>query len=99
MSHLDIADARQIPDSVFEFVNDTLQSSYPPEPRNMIHSLWMIRSLTNVVDACPNELTLNLLAAVQDGMCTWISDEYRVLSQEEYAYDVCVVSYERAAGD
>jgi hypothetical protein len=89
MSHLDIADAHQIPDSVFKFVNDTLQSSYPLEPYDMIHSLWMIGSLMNVVDACPNELALNLLEAVQDGMCTWISDEYRVLS----------ISYERAAGD
>jgi hypothetical protein len=88
MSHLDIADARQLPNSIFEFVNDTLQSCYPPEPRNMVHSTWMIRSLTRVFHACPNELVLNLVETVQDGMCTWISDEYRVLSQEEYVYDV-----------
>jgi hypothetical protein len=88
MSHLDMPDARQIPDAVMEFVNDTLRSSYPPEPRNKVTSMWMIRSLTRVIETCPSELAMNLLETVQDGMCTWISDEYQALNPEEYAFDV-----------
>lgn len=88
LSHLDMPDARQIPDAVMEFVNDTLRYSYPPEPRNKVTSMWVIRSLTRVIETCPSELAMNLLESVQEGLCTWISDEYQALSQEEYTFDV-----------
>jgi len=35
------------------FVNDTLMSTYPAEPRNKVASVWLIRAATRVVDMCP----------------------------------------------
>ncbi|KAG2155943.1 uncharacterized protein EDB93DRAFT_1128917 [Suillus bovinus] len=88
LTHLDMADARQLPSYIFDFVNDTLQSTYPPEPRNKVTSIWMIRSLIRVVDACPAELRLNLLDTLQEGISLWISDEFHVFNEDEYAGDL-----------
>lgn len=88
LTHLDMADARQLPSYIFDFVNDTLQSTYPPEPRNKVTSIWMIRSLIRVVDACPVELRLNLLETLQEGISLWISDEFHVFNEDEYTGDL-----------
>ncbi|KAH7921313.1 hypothetical protein BV22DRAFT_1132369 [Leucogyrophana mollusca] len=88
LGHLEMPDARQLPSYVFDFVNDTLLSTYPPEPRNKVTSVWLIRSLTRVVDGCPSELCMSLLETLQDGMATWISDDYHVFTEDEYTFDV-----------
>ncbi|KAG1745909.1 uncharacterized protein EDB91DRAFT_1236218 [Suillus paluster] len=82
LTHLDMADVRQLPSYIFDFVNDTLQSTYPPEPRNKVTSIWMIRSLIRV------ELRLNLLETLQDGISLWISDEFHVFTEDEYTGDL-----------
>ncbi|KAI6114401.1 hypothetical protein F5141DRAFT_1187942 [Pisolithus sp. B1] len=88
LTHFDIGDARQIPSSVFDFVNDTLVSTYPPEPRNLKPCTWLIVTLTRIVDACPVDQLLELLQAIQDGISIWISDECGVFTEDEYIYDV-----------
>ncbi|KAI6129933.1 hypothetical protein EV401DRAFT_2129799 [Pisolithus croceorrhizus] len=88
LTHFDIGDARQIPSSVFDFVNDTLVSTYPPEPRNLKPCTWLIVTLTRIVDACPVDQLLELLQAIQDGISIWISDECGVFTEDEYMYDV-----------
>ncbi|KIJ62575.1 hypothetical protein HYDPIDRAFT_176396 [Hydnomerulius pinastri MD-312] len=88
LSQCEMGDARQLPCNVFEFVNDTLLSTYPPEPRNLKPSMWLLASLTRLVDACPVELRLDLLESIQDGISTWLSDEYCAFSQDEYTFDV-----------
>ncbi|KAH7912528.1 hypothetical protein BJ138DRAFT_1112247 [Hygrophoropsis aurantiaca] len=88
LGHLEISDTRQLPSYVFDFVNDTLLSTYPPEPRNKITSIWLIRSLARIVDGCPSVLRMNLLETLQDGMATWISDDYRIFSEDEYTCDI-----------
>ncbi|KAF9221622.1 hypothetical protein BS17DRAFT_711232 [Gyrodon lividus] len=88
LSHCEMDDARQFPSNVFDFVNDTLLSTYPPEPRNLKPSMWLIASLTRVIDACPVDFRLNFLETIQDGVTTWLSDEYRVFTREEYTLDV-----------
>ena len=42
ISHLDIVEAREIPEVLVGFVNDTMRSIYPPEPRNKPLSLWLV---------------------------------------------------------
>lgn len=88
LKYLEIGDARQIPSSLLEFVNDTLLSTYPPEPRNKVTSSWLLRSLTRIIDACPAELALNLFETIQDGLSVWVSDSYTVFSLDEYEYEV-----------
>lgn len=88
LSHCEMDDIRELPTNVFELVNDTLLSTYPPEPRNLKPSMWLIASLTRAVDACPVDLRLSLLEAIQDGVGVWLSDECRVFTRDEYALDV-----------
>jgi hypothetical protein len=88
LTHLDISDARQMPSGLFDFVNDILHSTYPPEPRNKITSSWLLRSLTRAIDACPVEFALSLLDTVQDGVSLWISDSYHVFTEQEYEDEV-----------
>ncbi|KAJ3545565.1 hypothetical protein NM688_g5611 [Phlebia brevispora] len=88
LSHLDFGEYRTAPSSLFEFVNDTLISTYPPEPRNKMPSIWLLRTLTRTMDTCPSELQEELLETVQGGVSPWIQDEYRVLTRKEYGLDV-----------
>ncbi|KAF7346564.1 hypothetical protein MSAN_01884500 [Mycena sanguinolenta] len=85
---LEKEDLRELPESLFELVNDTLRSSYPPAPRNKQRSLWTLRSLQRNIENCPPELLVDMLCSIEDGLGTWLSDEHQALSQEEYDYDV-----------
>lgn len=70
------------------FVNDTLVSTYPPEPQNKVASMWLIRAATRVVDTCPVKKLREVVGALQEGFSVWVADQYRVLTAEEYAFDV-----------
>ncbi|KAF8490777.1 hypothetical protein F5888DRAFT_1620590 [Russula emetica] len=70
------------------FANDTLVSTYPPEPQNKVASMWLIRTATRVVDTCPVNKLCEVVGSVQEGLCVWIADQYRVFTAEEYAFDV-----------
>ncbi|KAI0061493.1 hypothetical protein BV25DRAFT_1857413 [Artomyces pyxidatus] len=95
LSRLDISDAVEVPATLLEFVNDTLESTYPPEPRNKVVSMWLLRTVTRVIDSCPVGLLQSAVQALQAGLSTWVADEYRVFSHEEYSFDVVPV-YEAA---
>ncbi|KAF8171986.1 hypothetical protein K438DRAFT_186713 [Mycena galopus ATCC 62051] len=87
LENLEKEDMRELPESLFELVNDTLRSSYPPAPRNKQHALWTLRSLQRIIENCPLELVGDMLRLIEDGLCTWLSDEHQALNQEEYDYD------------
>ncbi|KAI9455511.1 hypothetical protein F5148DRAFT_1378062 [Russula earlei] len=70
------------------FVNDTLVSIYPPGPRNRVASLWLIRAVTRVVDRCPVKKLREVVGSLQEGLSVWVADQYRVLTVEEYTFDV-----------
>lgn len=89
LTRLEINDTRQIPRGLFQFVNDTLLATYPPEPRNKVPSSWLLRTLTRVIDSCPKDLLLNLIGIIQDGVSVWVSDSYTVFDVEEYEDEVC----------
>jgi hypothetical protein len=88
LCNLDIADARSLPSALFELINDTLVNTYPPTTPNKVPSLWLLRTLTRSIDACPVELLEQLLEILQEGMCQWILDEQCVLTGDEYGMDV-----------
>lgn len=88
LSNVEVAEARQVPTETIEFANDTLNAAYPPEPRNKVMCMWLIRSLTRVIDACPQVLCLSLLELLVDGISTWVMDDYQICSEEEYSADV-----------
>ncbi|CAK5284065.1 unnamed protein product [Mycena citricolor] len=93
LSHLKLDAAIQVPDTLFEFVNDTLRSSYPPEPRNKLQSLWTLRSVGKAIDQCDVEHLVALLGVLAEGLSVWLVDEHRALSDDEYGYDL-VTLYE-----
>jgi hypothetical protein len=88
LMQLNMSDVHELSGELFSFVNDVLVSTYPPEPRNKITSMWMIRSLTRVVDACPADLRMDLLKTIQDGLRVWIHDGHEAVGEEEYVFNV-----------
>jgi hypothetical protein len=88
ISQLVIDEVREIPETFFEFINETLRSSYPPEPRNKQQTLWTLRSVSRIIDSCPSELVVDLLRLLEEGLCLWMSDGHKALSDVEYVYDV-----------
>lgn len=88
LSNLEITDARSLPSSLFELVNDTSVNTYPPTTRNKVPCVWLLRTLTHSIDACPTELIEQLLYSVQDGVSCWIRDEQSILLEDEYDMDV-----------
>jgi len=78
--------------AVLGFANDTLVSTYPPEPQNKVASMWLIRTATRVLDTCPVSKLCEVVGSLQEGLSVWIADQYRVFTAEEYTFDVSVYS-------
>ncbi|KAF7298883.1 hypothetical protein MIND_00836300 [Mycena indigotica] len=79
---------RELPDSLFELVNDILKSCYPPERRIRQQTLWTIRTVSRTIEFCPIEYVVDMLRSLQGGLCMWLSDEQQALSNEDYVYDM-----------
>ncbi|KAI0335784.1 hypothetical protein GY45DRAFT_702497 [Cubamyces sp. BRFM 1775] len=88
LSNLEISEAREVPCELFQFASDTLNTVYPPLPRHKVMCMWLIRSLTRVIDACPTELCFSSLLYLSDGLCTWLADEYDICTVDEYSSDI-----------
>lgn len=88
LSHLDISEARRLPEEVFKFVNDTLLRSYPPPTNDLVPSMWLTRSVTRTMDVCPTKVSRSLFETLQHGLAVWIADEFDVISAEDYAFNV-----------
>ncbi|KAF8827498.1 hypothetical protein HHX47_DHR4000313 [Lentinula edodes] len=80
-----------LPESLMDFIADTLNQSYPPSPSTGFSSLWMIRSLGHLIDSCPEQLCLSLLETLQESIVLWISDERSGVTD---SYDDIVTFYE-----
>ncbi|KAI0720578.1 hypothetical protein C8T65DRAFT_602463 [Cerioporus squamosus] len=88
LSNVEIGEARQVPSEVLEFANDTLNAAYPPAPRHKVMCMWLIRTLTRVIDGCPPELCFSMLELIVEGMRTWVADEFHVCTADEYSCDI-----------
>ncbi|KAF9453095.1 hypothetical protein P691DRAFT_801947 [Macrolepiota fuliginosa MF-IS2] len=88
MSHLDMKEIREVPETLMEFVNNTMRITYPPELGNRDISRWMIRTLTNVIEHCPTALSSRLLELVQEGVHVWVADGHRIWSADDYEYEI-----------
>ncbi|KAI0826909.1 hypothetical protein BC628DRAFT_230054 [Trametes gibbosa] len=88
LSNLEVSEAREVPGKLFEFVCHTLNAAYPPTPRHKVMCLWLIRSLTRTIDACPRELCFPALQWLSEGLCTWIADERDICTADEYSSDI-----------
>jgi len=69
-------------------MNDTLVSTYPPEPQNKVISMWLICTATRVIDTCPVKKLRKVIGTLQEGLGVWVADQYQVLMAEEYVFDV-----------
>ncbi|KLO16746.1 hypothetical protein SCHPADRAFT_198509 [Schizopora paradoxa] len=83
-----LEESKGLPISLLDFVHEVLQTSYPPEPRNKIVSLWTLRSLHNSVNNCPSELLVRMLEILHDGISLWLVDQCNAFSRVEYSTDV-----------
>ena len=51
-------------------------------------SIWLIRTFTRVIDACVKETLVSTLKIAQEGISTWVADQYEVFSLDEYVGEV-----------
>lgn len=87
-SNMEAGELSELPLEVLELASSTMRATYPPEPRNKQIGMWMVRSLTRVIEHCPVELTLQLMQALEDGLCLWLVDECGTWTEDELNYDV-----------
>ncbi|KAF9005430.1 hypothetical protein BDQ17DRAFT_1303792 [Cyathus striatus] len=88
LSHLAIADARDIPEDLIDFINDTMRSCYPPEPRNKSEALWLTTSLADVIDKTPVEFCMQMFEMLEEGLCLWLSDNHEAWSADDLGYRI-----------
>ena len=78
----------QLPSALLDLVQETLILSYPPEPSNKVVSLWLLRSLVTVIDACPLDMVAQLLESLLEGLVIWLTDSVEIFSLDEYSREV-----------
>ncbi|KDR82377.1 hypothetical protein GALMADRAFT_237655 [Galerina marginata CBS 339.88] len=88
LSHIDLSELGELPLQAIELASITMRATYPPEPRNTPVAMWMVRSLTNLIEHCPPELCLRLLHTLEDGLSLWLADECDAWSSRDLNYDV-----------
>ena len=88
LSHLESSEMRDIPQNLLELVSDTMRATYPPEPRNKGIAMWLVRSLTSVVENCPVEFCLSVLQTLRESLCMWLADGCGVWTEDHFTYDV-----------
>jgi hypothetical protein len=88
VSRLEFGEARDIPRSLAEYAKDALESAYPPEPKNKMYAIWLLRSVVTALDKCPPEVTPALAEHLQDGLTPWIQDACEAFEEEEYIFNV-----------
>ncbi|KAI0667624.1 hypothetical protein C8Q78DRAFT_1051818 [Trametes maxima] len=88
LSNFEIAEAREAPTELLEFVNDSLNTAYPPVPQHKVMCMWLIRSIMRALDACPAELCFSVLHSLVEGLSTWIADDYDICTADEYSSDI-----------
>ncbi len=86
-----IADARSVPSSLMDFINDALRSGYPPDRISTTWCVWTIRTLAVFLQFVPASLCFDVLDKVQEGISIWISDELKCLSLDVYTAEVSLV--------
>jgi hypothetical protein len=74
--------------TLLRFVNDMLMSMHPPKPQNKVTSMWLIRATTRVVDTCSVMRLHEVIGALQEGLCMWVTVQYQLSSA--YGREVCV---------
>ncbi|THH07269.1 hypothetical protein EW145_g3491 [Phellinidium pouzarii] len=84
----DIRDCRSLPAGLVDLVHEILVTAYPPQPRNKIVAVWLLRSLQMTISNCPPVLVIELLEVLQDGLSIWIADECALFSEEDYSSEI-----------
>ncbi|KAF9523903.1 hypothetical protein CPB83DRAFT_862112 [Crepidotus variabilis] len=89
LSHLDMDEMRNLPQDLFEHVAEVMRIHYPPPLANEKPPMrWLARSLTSVIEHCPNDFCSKVLEIFQDSVCHWLADKEAAWTEEEMAYDL-----------
>lgn len=89
-----VDDITQVPKHLLEFVNESLRCTYPPAPNARTPCFWVQRTLTGLVEKCPQACIEDFLASLQEGLTTWFADEHSAFQGEDYD-DVSIHATER----
>ncbi|KAL1689375.1 hypothetical protein GGG16DRAFT_93612 [Schizophyllum commune] len=74
LSRVDLSAEARVPAALLDLVNECLRAAYPPHTQDQAWCTWMLRSLTDVLDKCPGEMMMEVLEALESGLCVWLED-------------------------
>ena len=84
LSHLTMHDDRSIPRTFLKAVDEFLCNLYTAKQEDRYPILQSFRTLTSLLQACPQHAIVLLVSNLSDGLCIWIRDEEEVLPDKEY---------------
>ena len=76
----------ELPTDLLDLTNDILLRSYPPSPREVVKSVWLLRTLTNLISGCEDSAEV-VFRNIGQGVSAWIADPCRAVS-EDYVQEV-----------
>ena len=76
----------ELPTDLLDLTNDILLRSYPPSPREVVKSVWLLRTLTNLISGCEDSAEV-VFRNIGQGVSAWIADPCRSVS-EDYVHEV-----------
>ncbi|KAG6916033.1 hypothetical protein DXG01_008756 [Tephrocybe rancida] len=82
--YIDVSAYTALPQTVTAIINRTLLSNYPPQAESLTASLEIIRRLAHMIHFLPRGLLVDLICAVEKGVCCWIGDEKEALLTGEH---------------
>lgn len=88
INKLELDELREVPIHLFEQVDAAMRAAYEATESDCIPAIWVIRSITQMVGACPKELFVDMLVTMQDGLFCWLADENGRLGEDDYNAEV-----------
>ncbi|KAK7677756.1 hypothetical protein QCA50_019308 [Cerrena zonata] len=82
-------DTCQLPTELLDLVNDVLLRTYPPSAREVVKSIWLLRTLTNLISSCEDSAE-TLFRNIWQGVSVWIADECKAV-EEDYVPELGIL--------
>ncbi|PPR07765.1 hypothetical protein CVT24_003715 [Panaeolus cyanescens] len=87
LSYMDPQDMREVPANLLDLVSQTMHAAYPPESRKMQIASWLMRSLSSLIEGCPDQFIVRVLEILEEPLVLWIQDEWAAWTADLAAYD------------
>ncbi|GLB45466.1 hypothetical protein LshimejAT787_2300260 [Lyophyllum shimeji] len=84
LAYVDLKESTALPIKLLTAVDRALTSNYPPQPEPLATCLEILRLLGQIIASASAAQLVQLLCALEKGLCCWIGDEKAAMLQEEH---------------